>query len=484
MMSLEYTICNGTLVNMDEWTAKDAIVELQKAIVSEKLNKCYGWELRLLVNYSFILRKSTDLFTDFFTEGQFIVDLLRSLEIKTDLLGYDFNFDYIIKAMYFGLLVRSDTNRDRIKHQIINGPTAFRERYIEYAVDYDLHPEENFLIKSWLDRNPRNLHLISLYLGFDDPFRHPTGDVNLTTLKALIVTDRLDLLGHLGYKPFSKELTQLIVDRVYANKRIYTRKLLPIYKHLIELGNLQIGVAKDLMIKHPTIFSPPQNFAVEELDLVCETGWKIANYKPELQAYYLGFPIHLGLPGIKAIKQAIFRLRRVGIVKYAQEMCLAGSRVTGIPEYESIDPSAIEDSLLATKCDTFGPFDRIQFVDDGHVFEFDRDSWHAIFASNPSRNPYTRNPLSLTLIDTIASRSRFAKLYHFPKAKALSDLLTEILNPLPEPEVRISVEPDDGLSPFSPPIGDNRIQTREIPITYGTQPILALIQELARSYQV
>lgn len=373
-----------------------------------------------------ILLESRDPFNDFAFESESrvstLIETLISLKIRT--LFHNIEFDLLIKLLFVARASECYLHRDFGSGAIERLSRSAVNQYLKYQLEVtsDHRSIVHKFAMEWLKKGSftQDFDMIYLYDGRVH-FSRPPKPWNPKLIETLILVDRLDVFKRFDCQPLSKQATQMLFKRFDANRAIYVTKILPKF-NLIELAHLELPVVKDLITSYPQLFSPPGGLTLETLKNLSETVWQIMGLPEELQAYYLGFPIHLGNPGSEILAKHLFQLSCDGVEAYADKMCKLGDQVVRLSQYSSLDEPLDDTTPITSLCMSFGPFDRFQFVEDGMIFEIDRPAWESTLDSG--FNLITRKSLSRAVTQSLRSRLQIVSMYKLPKAQPLNQLLS------------------------------------------------------------
>lgn len=308
--------------------------------------------------------------------------------------------------------------------------------------------------------------------------------------------------------------------------------------------DLEFDEIKSLLKLAPEVIKLSNSLKPEELSNFDALTWKLWKMPSTKCAYLLGFPIQYGTPGVKAIKEALFKLSRDGPKEYAAYMCRMGSNLVRFmypgltcPGTEDVDESDDEEQekdgseeqakegsekkqtqekaeheeetqkgseqeegsegeetrpeqeeevetgkdqeeektreevcqaetkqdetqqttptatveklvkkikrqiqpdecrdMLSHRFNSYGPFDRICYMEEDNLFEFTRPGWEDMIKKG--KNPHTRQTLARTIVLELITRESLAKSYDLPAPAPLQILLEKLLvrETLPLPE--------------------------------------------------
>lgn len=230
-------------------------------------------------------------------------------------------------------------------------------------------------------------------------------------------------------------LTDLILERAMSLPSPYLSLHQANLKPFLPPANLPFNKLHTLLEQHPEIVPTPLGFGGTEMKQLTPEAWNVLRCSPVERAYILGFPIHLGIPGDRQIRQALFKLSRDGPETYMLEV---GRKWDPFVRFETEGLTWVsekEDSITALPFAHFGPFDRLVLVEDDFAYEFTRNAWANLVKETPGHppvNPYNRKPLSAAFLASVRSRLEIATMYHLPEPGTLQHLIERAGIPHPQ----------------------------------------------------
>lgn len=170
----------------------------------------------------------------------------------------------------------------------------------------------------------------------------------------------------------------------------------------------------------------------------------LSNYSIPIQAYYLGFPIHLYEPSLTELqdrRQALsnrtefLAQRRLDVDRFLDH------------QHQTIITNGIQvntANIYGDDINSFNPFDIIIYTQNKHITYFTRPEFDFILSEN--KNPWTNLSLPPIILFEISKRLEFASLFHLPPSKPLDLLLDDLsLDTTPSPSTTSSAS---SISPF------------------------------------
>lgn len=218
---------------------------------------------------------------------------------------------------------------------------------------------------------------------------------------ALIYFD-LDIITVLDYND-NINVTHILEKFLYLNKaKTYRSFLIKEYKKRLpynlffkttkRLYNAQIKLFKDIM-------NFPLDLSLEELNSLNLSTYSLLRFPICKIAYLLGYPIHIGIPDTKTLKQSLLLLNRIGPHEYMIHM--AKNHIVQYPitnfSVEIEDKAIIIDDIY-----NYNPLNYITILDNNHLYIFTRENWNDIKTNRI--NSFTRNPIDSFIINSIIHR--------------------------------------------------------------------------------
>ena len=400
---LRASLANGNITNIQGWNSFDAAVILTDLIKTNQIIKTEGWELRILANYITIIKESKNILDDIIKTNMELLSLVSKLEIVlVDQVRVD---DFV----YGLLLVKIDPTDTNVMVEIIN-IKELEQRFFGIGM-----PKKSLaLFSNCIEDIPyQDLHL---YLSKNHDLRLKAD--SLKEMVDVILCDRFDIIRDIP----NDEIAELLINRLKTLDPIYLQQLLPCLRKYLD--SLELKWVVEINKLDQSFFQLDPN--------ISEITWRLRNRSLSQQAYLLGFPIHLAIPDQKTIDRAIAHLNKVGLETYCKEMCAISADDCKYP-FSSIKVHN-QQNLLLEDIDSYSTFDRVKFIQGDQLFEITRDSFGPLTelkysgqgdVKNPE-NPYTREPLSQIVIETIKSRNKLAKESELPPSKPLIELLSTL----------------------------------------------------------
>lgn len=149
-----------------------------------------------------------------------------------------------------------------------------------------------------------------------------------------------------------------------------------------------------------------------------------------IQAYVLGFPIHIYMPSRNIVDVSINILKDKGIDEYCKiistknQIYLQSQNDYIIPiENKQIENGNNEDALYEEPSQ-YNLFDVIKIYNDTHRYFFTRSEFQTLLSKR--KNTWTNTDLPYSVLESINSRRVIANKYNLPKCCILSDLLKQV----------------------------------------------------------
>lgn len=403
----------STLVGKD--FNSDALVECFIELIENKnIDRSYGWELRMICNYIFII--GIKCIENNLCEKKIILLNLVKNEVK-DLKEYGINLNihkFIECYTYMDFQSLND-------NQFLPSDVEYKEAFKIYTTtryDSKLAPIADY-VNVYGRINHKNMFLC------DKNISHYMEDID-------VIVERIITLAHNGL--LNQEHRELISKLDLSPNHI---------KDLISVGQYKLDKCLEGL----------------KIDCLTKTILTISEFGDYKRAYYLGFPIQYGLPGINFIKDAIKKLSELGDEEYIKYV-LSKYHYTIKNKYEMLNGTD-DTNLLALEFDSYLPFDRIEYVDENHVYEFTRESWQSLL-TEPMRNPYNRKDLTFMFCNDIENRTILSNTSGIPNAKPMIELYADLnqkrkkVNRSLIDEFKIELI-SNRIPPYNEPIPDRRM---------------------------
>lgn len=193
----------------------------------------------------------------------------------------------------------------------------------------------------------------------------------------------------------------------------------PSYSKLMDKSN----ITPESPISWKDLQSLQSFFPSVTFDIGSELRFNIGKLSTIVQAYILGFPIHLYIPTTEQIQQTLNSLDELGVKEYAKTVYdrnrkwLEGDIYPGHPAPAIVN----EQDVLGNSVFKYSPFDIVKYYDDSRIYLFSRQEFDNLVKTR--KNHWTNNELhGLT---TLSLKTRSLMAYHgrLPKSQTLSKLL-------------------------------------------------------------
>lgn len=328
-----------------------------------------------------------------------------------------------------------------------------------------LHVDASFRFQSMLmagQKPPRYACLqtsdIKLAIEFGSPhiklFLTDTGSLLETDLSNALLNN--DAFSYLEYYRDSFSLNQIIGRCSYLKTKA-PRYWSHIDKKYGKLLEYRISKENNRSMARATLQEVHDLFPSlidERLLSFSDLALKIYSLEPYQRAYYLGFPIHLGLPIESDVMEALGRLSVQGPEKYLSDISLYNQKSLQIslpfregPLIPELDCDFMTESIYG-----YNLFDVVPYVDNGHYYIFTRVEFSSMLKNK--RHIYTRNLLPDHFLSEITLREIMAKNLGLPDPVTLEQLYDRLLKrrvpetipPVKMPSLRSeSIEPSPEL---------------------------------------
>lgn len=162
-----------------------------------------------------------------------------------------------------------------------------------------------------------------------------------------------------------------------------------------------------------------------ELDTYSDTAWKISLLPSMVQAYLLGFPLHIGMPSEAMIVSALKSLTHQD--KYLSDL----RKIYQETEKISIGPMGEaklcnpQDVMLNNIYD-YSSFDRLYYVSGNHAFCFTRIEFNDLLKHK--KNPWNKEAIPDHIIELIRCRQQISKDLNLPPCEPLESLYEKVLD--------------------------------------------------------
>jgi hypothetical protein len=238
----------------------------------------------------------------------------------------------------------------------------------------------------------------------------------------MLTTDCYFMDSTVLLKSVTDELTTSLVIRLKNHMNVaplYWKKVKPLYIDIFKTKSRDYNVIKTLIEASLDDIANIE-FTREQFLTLTPVAWKIWILPPTLRAYYLGFPIHLGTMSNKLAAEYIVKYVQLGFQAYAKHMGDLGTSVIrppleayGLVEFQS----CTDDDLNGEPYNTYSPFDRMPYIEEGRVYEFARSYFEYLIKNK--KNPFNKSVLASTFLSNISKRQDLAKAYNIPVCKPL-----------------------------------------------------------------
>lgn len=150
-----------------------------------------------------------------------------------------------------------------------------------------------------------------------------------------------------------------------------------------------------------------------------------------IQAYYLGFPVHMYIPNSDVIADARTRLSTLGITDYCNH--IYNKTLIWIHEQRKYyHPYLDEDMPLENYNNTFGEkvhhynlFDTLIYFTDDKCYVFNRSEYDMIIKDH--RNPWTDKKVPDGIYRTAFLRNHISQRLNLPESDTIHDLLMSLI---------------------------------------------------------
>lgn len=361
-----------------------ALKELYKFILNEKDDKYYLY--KVIGNYHILSRKCE--YVDF-------VD--AHFKVKDNV----FLFVELVKVLPENILVPMIALFDYKAEGPMN--------YFLLKIDQDSGMKIGDFFRPYLDLSEKTCDIIEWRYIFEG---HTNIELSLKTISCLAII------------PPGRELNQ-------EEKELSISFDLLNYMTVDQL-KFKINFLKEMCKEYYKLILPSYAFLltrllnfedVQELGLIpnglSKLAYKISLFNIPIQAYFLGLPIHLGLPSKSIIDSFLSELSTLGLEEYSKKMGYEFVSYYGgkLIEYNTED-------FYAEEISGYSSFDVISYIEGGFLYHFTRGSFDNI--SSTENNPYNRTPVTATLLNEINLRKAMATEYGFPDAGTIKNNLEKL----------------------------------------------------------
>lgn len=417
---LEEILIYGSLANFASLDSDPDIIPLLLKCIP-MMQKVVDWEYRLLHNFHLCLIRMDHIKHAKVDLGSFY-KALKDIKLEDVLLGD------LLTAVYLGHLKKEELAMLTKDNDAATFMMVLYEASTSIVLRSYLQNVKSMCQNEEMKGRPIELHHQILFPAKKSKNTFTIVATNLRAFRAAVRCDSANHLTQLQLPPSDIDFLVKRVKLLLQNAPRYWTLVEHLYAPKLKKLNLDFDDFRLIYSLAPKVLTLPEGLNDKDINNLNTLTWKIWRMDALNRGYFLGFPIHLGVPGNKSVKEALYKLARDGPEKYAKEKTQAGSKLTkisypGLTKYGSNDGKEIKD-LLEVPFDSYGPFDRIAFIDGDFYYEFTRPSWPTILENK--QNPYNKTSIFPIVYDQIATRYRMASLCKFPPATSLVELLKGI----------------------------------------------------------
>jgi hypothetical protein len=419
---LRYAINEGNLWNIPHFNLTECIEVFRDSILDDEINKKQEWEKRTFINYAACLYAMGDRTEMKEVTPELIISLdnlgtkIKELNCIVNIVMLDRFFDLAVET-YCDDIPEQFKNRIQETLGLLKLPGYYRVKLFLINWKIVLDSRDKIEVDP---KKPIEEDLIGILPFSAIPFSRIS---NPKICPFAISLDRLDFIAHTPNLDFDKTVKHIYrtiknapkeyLDYVIESYIGILERVRPKYQDIVEL-NKYYPRLMNLILK------------IDEIEEITEIVWNIGMEDYVRQAYILGLPIQFGIPSKKIINQSLVRLAKLGPEKYSQDVCHKGTDCVkfNYEDYQHFDTDG--ENLILIGFEEYSPFDRIQFVQDDHIYEFTRDTWKSFMDQSKETyelNPYNRQQIDAITLRNIKFRMIVAEAEQFPDAKPLIEII-------------------------------------------------------------
>ena len=249
-----------------------------------------------------------------------------------------------------------------------------------------------------------------------------SGCIRTTIIRCALHVDNFTYLHSRVYDDKADGIIIKRIKHLATEAKLYWKEVRASYVKILKRIDLNFETMQQLIDIDDTLIEIPKGITITEFKLFNKLAWKVWNLQSDLRAYVLGLPIHMGIPGIKTIKDCVLKLAKHGIEAYSSEMGKLGNSIVYPPYQSIVHHNGGGDDLVGVPFESYGPFDRLAYIENDLLFEFTRSSWIEL----KDRNPFTKINFSHSFIAMKTCRGSMAGRMLLPPSKPIASLLNDV----------------------------------------------------------
>jgi hypothetical protein len=420
--AIDFAITKGSLFNvLDKLELPNLKIVNEKFIAALKANRINSSD-RIFLNYAACLYHSKNIEEDFNCFDLF--EEINKVDFQNCKMFMSY-LDYYFTLMSFTLQKLSFIDINSLNKKNIASFIDYTRTFIENGAQ---NPYMISMTGAWkkilLGHTNKYIDLFAPNSSKGEFYDNKNISFAINSHRVAFVNENKVKLSKEQESMMKASLTEILESPEYF------KMVAAHYKYYLKVLNLNPKILIQMNEIIPGYVDIP-----EGLSDLTSSQWDLFQSPTPLKAYILGFPIHLGVPSDDIVNEYFFKMVKMGSEAYMLEVGKEGSQCVSV-KMMGIKALDTKENCLANNYEHYGPFDRVQFFENSHSYEFTRDEWNGF---EKMINPTTRTQFPETFVQTIKARNEIAKTYNLPPCNIIKELIDSFSS---SPQKNESVDDD------------------------------------------